>query len=516
MADGLLWRVGLYIRLSREDGGRESESVINQRKILTQYMETEFDGAYAIAGCYVDDGLTGTDDTRAEFMRMIADVERGQLNCVVCKTLARAFRNYSDQGYYLEVYFTQKKVRFISLGDPRVDTFLSPDALTGLEVPITGLMNDRFAAKTSGDVRRTFHMKRQKGEFIGAFAPYGFLKDPRDKNRLIPDEQVVPVKREMLRLVTQEGLSLAAVARRLNELSVPNPTAYKRQQGLKYENPHAVPGGSLWSGATVRRVLLNPANVGRMVQGRQRVISYKVHSRESVPQARWYQVDGAIEPTFTGAEYAALQALLARPTRTPAGRRGVFPLAGFLRCADCGGAMHRKGAGGHVYYICRTYGEKSKTACTRHGIREDEVVRQVTEALQGMPVRHADPVSPLASAARPDKMLAERRRELSRANALADGLYEDLKRGIIDDAEYARMKGKYRAQAERLKGAIEALQNERFAAQEARDHPDGAPKASNGETLDRALLVQAVESILVHEGKRITVRFRDEHHLSKE
>ncbi|MCL2494163.1 MAG: recombinase family protein [Oscillospiraceae bacterium] len=165
----IIWYIAVYIRLSRDDGNEESESVVNQKKILTEYLEKQFSGQYVLADFYIDDGLSGTDDTRASFMRVIADIEDGKVNCVVCKTLSRAFRNYADQGYYLESYFPQKHVRFISTGDPKIDTYTNPEAITGLEVPITGLMNDRFAAKTSSDVRRTFDHKRRNGEFIGAF-----------------------------------------------------------------------------------------------------------------------------------------------------------------------------------------------------------------------------------------------------------------------------------------------------------------------------------------------------------
>ena len=166
----IVWRIAVYIRLSREDGNEESESVVNQKKILSEYLEQYFEGQFILVDFYIDDGLTGTDDTRESFMRMIQDVESGKANCVVCKTLSRAFRNYADQGYYLEQYFPLKNVRFISTGDPKIDTYTNPEAITGLEVPITGLMNDRYAAKTSSDVRRTFDHKRRRGEFIGALA----------------------------------------------------------------------------------------------------------------------------------------------------------------------------------------------------------------------------------------------------------------------------------------------------------------------------------------------------------
>ena len=158
-----VWRIAVYIRLSKDDGNDESLSVTNQRKIITEYIEEFFEGEYIIVDVYADDGLTGTDYERPEFQRLIHDVEAGTVNCIICKTLSRAFRNYSDQGYFLEKVFPLYGVRFISIGDPSLDTFKNPDAVQGMEVPITGLMNDRYAARTSNDIRRTFNTKRRKG-----------------------------------------------------------------------------------------------------------------------------------------------------------------------------------------------------------------------------------------------------------------------------------------------------------------------------------------------------------------
>ena len=284
----MIWRIAVYIRLSREDGNVESESVINQKKILEEYLRQYFEGQYAIIDFYIDDGLSGTDDSRESFMRMVQDIEAGKVNCVVCKTLSRAFRNYSDQGYYLEYYFPQKNVRFVSTGDPKIDTFTNPEAITGLEVPITGLMNDRFAAKTSSDVRRTFNTKRRNGEFIGAFPPYGYLKNPQDKNHLIPDEAIVPIKKQIYGWIVHDGMSLNGTAHRLNEMGVPNPSAYKHSLGWGFRHPQAAKSDGLWTGSTVRRVLLDRVNLGHMVQGKQRVVSYKVHDRVPVPEEEWF------------------------------------------------------------------------------------------------------------------------------------------------------------------------------------------------------------------------------------
>ncbi len=141
------WNIGIYIRLSKEDGNEQSLSVINQKKIVLEYLENNLKEQYTLMDYYIDDGLTGTDYYRPEFQRMIQDIEKGSINCVICKNLSRMFRNYSDQGYFLEKVFPIHNIRFITVSEPKIDSFLYPEALNGLEIPINGLMNDRFAAK---------------------------------------------------------------------------------------------------------------------------------------------------------------------------------------------------------------------------------------------------------------------------------------------------------------------------------------------------------------------------------
>ena len=522
VTETIIWLIAVYIRLSREDGKEESESVVNQKKILIEYLESNFDGQFEIVDFYIDDGLTGTDDSRESFMRMVQDIEAGRINCVVCKTLSRAFRNYSDQGYYLEYYFPQKKVRFISTGDPKVDTYTNPEAITGLEVPITGLMNDRFAAKTSSDVRRTFDHKRRKGEFIGAFAPYGYLKDPNDKSHLIIDEEIAPIKREILQWFIRDGMSLNGIAHRLNEQGVLNPTAYKRSMGLLYSNPKADENDGLWTGQTVRRMLIDKVNLGHMVQGKNRIVSYKVHDQIRVPEAEWFVKENTHEPTFTQEEYDALTHLLKRDTRTANQSRQVYLFSGFLKCRDCGKALQRKMAREITYYCCRTYTEKSKTRCTKHSIRLDILEKAVLISIQNQ-IAYLDSLEGIVgeinnapavdtSSARIEKALRERQREIERAKTLADGLYVDWKAGDIDREEYLRMKGKFKEQAAQAEEVIARLKDELRQLEEGITPQANVfevfLKYKNIQELSRSLLVDLVDTIFVHEDKKITIRFR--------
>lgn len=524
--DRIVWNVAVYIRLSKEDGNEESESVVNQKKILQEYLEQYFVGQFVVHDYYVDDGLSGTDDTRADFMRMVQDIEQRKVNCVICKTLSRAFRNYSDQGYYLESYFPQKKVRFISTGDPKIDTYTNPEVITGLEVPITGLMNDRYAAKTSSDVRRTFNTKRRNGEFIGAFAPYGYLKDPADKNHLILDGKIVPIKRDMLRWFIQDGMSLGGIARRLNELGIPNPTAYKASLGMNYNNPNSKENDGLWTPVAVKRILIDKVNLGHMVQGRQRVVSYKVHDRVTVPEDEWFIKENTHEPTFTQEEYDTALRLLARDTRTPNGGKKVHLFSGFLKCYDCHKALQRSSAKGNVYYACRTYKEKSKDKCTKHSIREDVLENAVLATIQAQ-IALLDNLTDIidqinkrpavnTQSGRIEKLLTERSKELEKAQALLDGLYVDWKCGEISYDSYRRMKAKYEEQIEKTAAVIKNLEEEKHQMGVGVKSDDDVfaefRKYQNIQRLDRGILVELVDTIYVHENSEITIvfRFQDE------
>ena len=286
------WFIAIYIRLSKDDGNNESLSVTNQRKIINEYISTLFEGDYEITDTYIDDGLTGTDYDRPAFQHMIYEVEKGSVNCIIVKNLSRAFRNYSDQGYFLEKIFPMNNTRFISISDPQLDTFLTPDAINGMEIPINGLMNDRFAYKTSSDVRKTLDTKRRNGEFIGAFAPFGYKKSSKNKNKLIIDSDAAQTVTNIFNWYVYGDssacpLSKEAIAKKLNSLGLPNPTLYKKLKGSNYSNPSTDKNDGLWTGSSVSRILKNKVYIGTIIQGKQKVISYKIHNIINLPEEEW-------------------------------------------------------------------------------------------------------------------------------------------------------------------------------------------------------------------------------------
>ena len=264
----LIWKVAVYIRLSKEDERKkdESVSVANQKKKIDSYIESSTEN-FIVVDYYIDDGKTGTNENRNGFQRMLRDIEDGKVNCIIVKDLSRAFRNYVDQGYFLENYFVQYKFRFISLELPMIDSFLFPETITSIAVPIQGVMNDNHAKETSIKVRSVFKTKREKGEFIGSFSPYGYKKSEEDHNKLIIDEPAAKVVRDIYNWYLS-GKSKKAIVLELNERGIPNPATYKRKNGMKYENPSwSLAYSELWVFRTVDNILKDEKYIGNMVQG---------------------------------------------------------------------------------------------------------------------------------------------------------------------------------------------------------------------------------------------------------
>lgn len=517
------WKVGKYIRLSRDDGNSESESITNQRKILDEHISDFFEDDYDIIDEYIDDGRTGTsDDTRPDFLRLIEDVKRGKINCIITKNLSRAFRNSANQGKFLEEFIPLYNTRFISLYEPRIDTFLNPEIVHSLEVSITGFINEQYAYKTSMDIRRTFDMKRKKGEFIGAFAPYGYQKNPENKNALIIDEEAAVVVRDIFHWFVNEGMSKCGITKRLNEIGIPNPAMYKRKKGLNYTNPYKAVNDGLWNEKTVATILANEVYIGTMVQGRQKIVSYKVHRSVRVDEKDWYVVPNTHEGIVDEEIFKKAQSLHQRDTRTAPGKKTLYLFSGFLKCADCKKHMTRKSSKGYTYYSCSTYKKKSKEHCTKHVIREDVLEKAVLLTIQ----KQIDLVedmnglveeigsAPLVHTAskRIDGTLVAKKRDLQKLESISDTLYMDWRTGEITKDEYRRIKEKYKTQVEQLQTVITNLEEEKAVLEKGiksnEPYFEMFIKYKNITHLERGLLVELVDTIYVHDNGSLTIVFR--------
>ena len=518
-----VWRIAIYIRLSKEDARclDESESVTNQRQIIEDHIAGFNDGdEYIIVDEYVDDGISGTtDDEREDFQRMLSDIKRGRVNCVIVKDLARSFRNYSDQGYYLDDWFPRYNVRFISLYHQPLDSYKEPQNMRSIAVPIQGVLNENHCAETSDKVREVFDMKRRNGEHIGSFAAYGYVKDPNDKNSLIVDEEAAEVVKSIYHWFVNEGYSKMGIAKRLNQMGEPNPEAYKKKKGFKYNNPNSDKNDGLWSASTIVRILQNEVYTGVMVQGRNRVISYKVHKQINVPEEEWFVVPNTHEAIIDRETFEKAQALHKRDTRTAPGKQEVYLMSGFVRCADCKKAMRRKTARDIAYYSCRSYTDKK--ICSKHSIRQDKLENAVLAALQmqiALVDRLAEEIERINNAPvinreskRLSHSLKQAEKQLKQYNDASDSLYLDWKSGEITKEEYRRLKGKIAEQIQQLEANISYLKEEMQVMADGIGTDDpyltAFLKYKNIQSLNRGIMVELVKAVWVHENGEITVDF---------
>ena len=519
------WRLGEYIRLSKEDlkkGKDDSNSVKNQRDLLNDFYQKHIEEFESVSE-YVDDGHTGTDANREDFQRLLADVMSGKINCVVVKDLSRFARNYSDAGSLIDNLFVQMGVRFISLAE-NVDSFANPDSVSNIIVPITNVMNDNYCYQTSKKIRQVFDYKRRNGQYIGAFAPYGYIKHPKDKHKLIVDPDAAETVKLIFSLFLQ-GTSKRAIALHLNEHGVPSPSAYKLLKGLPvstrgYDEP-------MWGGRMIHAILTNPTYTGDLAQGRSRVKSYKVHQIETVPREEWVEVAGTHEAIIDYETFDKVQALLKRDTRTSPEGRKVHLFSGFLKCADCGRAVTRcVSKNNHVYYACSTYKNRSRTACTMHSIKHERLEAAVLFGIQyqvHLAVSYSEAIARINSAPtkksqsfRLDELIATKEKELAKITRYKQSLYQDWKDGEITQQDYRSMKADYERQVEALSDVLERLTAERAELANGVDNEHPAlvafMKYQNIDKLTREALIDLVDHIKVYENGNISVKckFADE------
>ena len=523
--NAMRWRLGKYIRLSKEDllrGRDESNSVINQRRLLEQYHQTHLDEFYdgTEQDVYVDDGKTGTDTDREDFQRLLADVYSGRINCVIVKDLSRLSRNYTDAGNLIENLFVRLNVRFISLAEG-VDSYRNPDSVSNIIVPITNVMNDQYCYQTSKKIRQVFDMKRRNGEFIGSYAPYGYVKDPNDKHALLVDPEAAEVVKSIFALYLS-GMNKRGITYYLNDHGTLCPTAYKQQQGLKYNAPNAQ-GNPMWSTITIDTILKNRVYVGDMVQGRQRVKSYKIHIQERVPEEEWFIVENTHEAIIDRETFAKVQSLLKRDTRTAPKAKQLYLFSGFLKCADCGRAMSRIASKGiYVYYQCGTYKSLSKKACTMHSIKSDRLEAGVLFAIQQqvhLALTYSEFVARINSAPlkkskskRLEDTIAAKEKELAKIMRYKQALYQDWKDGEITRNDYRHMSEDYEQQIEALTRIMQTLTAEQEQLENGVDAESPCLTAflkyRNIDKLTREILGELIDHIKVYEGGNISVKFK--------
>ena len=336
-------KVAIYCRLSIEDRDKtscdNSASIQNQKFMLRDYCHER---DWEIYDIYIDDGYSGIDRSRPEFNRMLRDCERGNVDIVLCKDQSRFSRDTVVIEQFINDKFLEWGIRFIGVAD-NADT--DSECYSTMRL-FTSAYNEMYVKDISAKIRRTLAYKREQGQFIGSFAPYGYLIDPNDKHRLIVDEETAPVVRLIFDMYIS-GEGYRKIVRKLNSEGIVSPSEYKRRNGSKYVNFNADSSSSkgLWTQSTIARMLANEVYTGTLVQGKSHHISYKNKKRKKVEQADWVRIPDAHEAIIDMETWRRSQERFNSHTRVGKRSYELSPLSGKVRCACCGRPMKRS-----VYY----------------------------------------------------------------------------------------------------------------------------------------------------------------------
>lgn len=513
IASPMDYHVGLYIRLSKEDENEgPSESVNNQKSLLNEFVKEH---CLSVYDTYVDDGWSGTNFDRPDFKRLIDDIEAKKVNMVITKDLSRLGRDYIMTGHYMERYFPEKRVRYISLLDG-IDTGV--DSTANDITPFRAIMNDMYAKDISKKIKSVKRDKQRKGLFIGGKPLYGYKMHPTEKNKIIIDEEAAPLVRRIFNMAL-EGMSCHQIAAQLNTEKVPTPATYA---GLN--QGRVGPFAGMWSSERISDMLQNETYIGNMVQGRSVKISYK--SQKCIRQARenWVVVEGTHEPIVDRDTFQKVRTLV-NSRKTMRSRTYDFLLKGLIFCHECGypmAVLNRKNAKGEdcLYFVCRTYQRFTKAGvCSCHSVKEktvmDAVLAKVREVCEGylQPNELLTMAEQAVKEARQTESLENEitalRSKIESLSAHLDKMYMDKLSGILEDKDFERIYQRVKAERTTLERKLSDLEQPDYSPAKQEEQAKAlVQRFVDSAFTSRELLVSLIERVELTEDKEIIIRFR--------
>ena len=530
-----IWTVALYVRLSVEDGDKvESNSVVNQKQLLSDFLKENLN--FNLYDFYVDDGYSGTDFERPAFKRLLEDMRNKKFNTIIVKDLSRLGRNYIEVGNYIEQIFPLFNIRFIALND-NIDSFKDPASVNNVIVPFKNLINDEYCRDISNKIRSVLTMKKRRGEYVSAFTPYGYIKDPKDVHHLIIDEDAARVVR-MIYQWSLEGCGRKKIAKKLNAMGILNPLGHKRLELNKKVGGKSKKDGKLsyaWDMTVLQRILEDQTYCGDTVQNRGKLISYKVHKHIKNPREEWIIVKDTHEAIIDRDTWEKVQdAINCRDTRVcKTGYLTYF--AGHIKCADCGRAMCKNPSGyykgkprPYYYYVCSTYKQRSIDLCTSHNIRNTILEESVLEAIKlqvNLIVDFEKTLNDIKQISNIDYRIETMNDRIKRLNQklekqkqLRKMTYEDWKLGNISEDEYKEYSESYTNSINQIQENIENIKEELSKFEKNDDNIvwiNKFTKYKNITKLSKEVVDELIDDIYVHEGKEITIKFKYEDEYKK-
>ena len=513
-------RAALYLRLSRDDTGRagESESIANQRRLLHDYALRQ---GWPVVAEYADDGVSGTTFDRPQFQKMLCEIPQRGINLILIKDLSRLGRDYLETGRYLERYFPEHGVRVVAVGDA-VDT-----AHEDIFLPMRNYINELYARDTSGKIRAALQTKMKDGRFIGHYAPYGYRRDPQDKQHLIVDEEAAAVVRRIFQMVI-EGYGVKGIADALTADKVLIPSAYAKLHNPENDHSKGFHDPCLWSSTAVGYILEKQEYMGHTVLGKTICENYKTKKRRKAKPEE-LMIFRDTHEAIVDEETWQLAHRLKKTIRKPSyPDRPANPLTGLLYCADCGHKLthhqpspsKKKVYDADDYYICGNYRQLTRD-CTIHYIKTSAIEKLILTAIREVSayvredekqfihiVRDAASAGQEQTAREQKKRLRQVEKRIAELDELIRKLYEGNATGKIPDKHFNRLLVEYdteqsalEQEAAELKEGITAQAEDGMRAQR---FVSLVRRYTNFDELTAPMLNEFIEKVVVHEADKST------------
>lgn len=517
-------RAALYGRLSKEDidklnGGDDSESIKNQRLLLTDYA---LEKGFEIVDWYYDDDYSGLYSDRPGFERLIADAQNKKFDIVIAKSQSRFTRNMEHMEKYLHTMFPILGIRFIGVVD-NADTAVASNKKAR---QINGLINEWYCEDLSENIKSVFKAKMRAGQYIASHPPYGYIKNPENTHTLIIDEYAAGIVQRIFNMYIS-GMGKGAIGAQLTKEGILIPSEYKKQVlKMNYHNAHEAIYNKLWSYQTIHTILNNEAYTGVMIQSRFSTVSYKSKKKVKVPEKDWIKIPNAYEPIIDNNTWEIAQSLQKSRTRSVNSEQKIGLFTGLLRCSDCkkpmSRAYHRRT---HEFtgYCCSTYKKFGNQFCSQHGIKEDELKQAVLFEIKKVAneiltqndieeLNSFDPENILNGNDFNEKTKEIIQDKISRIDKYLKKAYENFVEQILDRDEFLELKNQYNKEKQELLKQIQEIDNIIFDKKSSqKEHNQWIKRFKNYMDVDeltREMVLELVERIEIGNNKDVHIYFK--------
>lgn len=509
------YKAGIYIRLSEADEGKsyesESESVLNQRNILMNFIKEK---GFIFVDEYVDDGYSGTTFDRPGFQRLLTDIKAKRINLVVVKDLSRLGRDHILTGYYVETFFPENGIRFISMleGYDNAINQASNDSATWLFA-----CNDYYSKQNSIKIRNVLNDKRRNGKFIGSAPSYGYLRDPDDKGHLISDPEYAWVVKKIFEMA-YNGVGLSEITTYLNDNNIKTPSSLKRK------NPNSkAKYNPMWTISSVKKILKNQMYVGDMVQSVQTKVSYKSKKKKALPKSNWDIVKNTHEALVDRFIFESVQNNVKRTNVSNITKREKRLFENLLYCKECGNTLTVSYRKNHDYWTvnCNRYSRDPKRRmCAPHFSPYEKLEEALLEVIRNTCKKYLKNLDISEISKNINKkensdvnnQINDLRKQEKDFISKLDMLYQDKFNGIVSEEMYLRISRETENSLVRTREKIQSLQDtkeeKKVNKSEIKDYEDKIRKLIDIDNPSRELIQSLIDKIIIDKDRNIEIIYK--------